>query len=378
MWKNAGQILVSSGISLLVWMSHGSFCCTSDAFSLPLSSSSQLKTVRPIRMIDSRLYASMNNNDDEEEVMSLSNNRNVIGGLASVGLLETMYLTYEKYYSGADSLAFCSSTATSASSCMSVLDSSYAMIGTTDIPLSAVGIMAYGLVIALVLAEKNNTSSLVLTSLVTTMATISVFLISLLITTLHQSCIYCYLSATICITMAYLTNDNNNQTTNNAKAVLPSIVTGTALSVLLFLSSTSDVSTSQQQAQLVASSTTGVVTSSVLVADNNTPKQKLFSPPPVTTTSSKEAMTVAQELKNAGAKLYGAYWCSHCYDQKQSLGQPAVSYIQYIECSKDGINSQTPLCKSNDIPGYPTWEINGQFYPGEQSLEELNEILQKK
>lgn len=372
MWNN-GRVLLSTGISLLVWMNNNG--CTSDAFSLPTSLSSSRSAMPSFRtMADTRLRASVNNDEEEDDSLSLSN-KNIIGGLASVGLLETMYLTYEKYYSGneGNALAFCSSSSTGASSCMSVLDSSYAMIGTTGIPLSAVGVAAYGLVVALAFAG-NASTSLLLTSLITTMATVSVFLISLLVTTLHQSCIYCYLSATICLSMAYLTIFNKNNNNQKNAAVLPSILTGTAVSFLLFASS-SDVS---QQAQLVASSTTGVVTSSVIVADDNNAQKKLYSPPPVTTTSSKEAMDVAQQLKNAGAKLYGAYWCSHCYDQKQSLGQPAVSYIQYIECSKDGINSQTPICKSNDIPGYPTWEINGQFYPGEQSLEELNEILHKK
>jgi hypothetical protein len=26
------------------------------------------------------------------------------------------------------------------------------------------------------------------------------------------------------------------------------------------------------------------------------------------------------------------------------------------------------------VPGYPTWEINGELYPGEKSIEELEEI----
>ena len=78
--------------------------------------------------------------------------------------------------------------------------------------------------------------------------------------------------------------------------------------------------------------------------------------------------------------MYGAFWCSHCYDQKQALGKQvfAEKYVQYIECSKDGLNSQTKLCKSKEVPGYPTWEINGEFFPGEQDFEELEQIVKEQ
>lgn len=55
--------------------------------------------------------------------------------------------------------------------------------------------------------------------------------------------------------------------------------------------------------------------------------------------------------------MYGAYWCSHCYEQKQKLGKEAMKYVTYVECAKDGLNSQTKTCKANDIPGYPTWKV---------------------
>ena len=45
--------------------------------------------------------------------------------------------------------------------------------------------------------------------------------------------------------------------------------------------------------------------------------------------------------------------------------------IRYIECSRT--NSQTSLCKDKNIPGYPTWEINGKLFPGEQEIDELQD-----
>jgi hypothetical protein len=83
-------------------------------------------------------------------------------------------------------------------------------------------------------------------------------------------------------------------------------------------------------------------------------------------------------LKQLDAKMYGAFWCSHCYEQKQTFGKEAMQQIPYIECAKDGLNSQTALCKEHKVPGYPTWEIGGQLYPGEQEIEELQEIVQQQ
>ena len=59
------------------------------------------------------------------------------------------------------------------------------------------------------------------------------------------------------------------------------------------------------------------------------------------------------------------------------MGKQAMDLIPYIECSRDGVNSQTKLCKEKEIPGYPTWEIAGTLYPGEQAITELRDIVDK-
>jgi len=101
-----------------------------------------------------------------------------------------------------------------------------------------------------------------------------------------------------------------------------------------------------------------------------------YTPPQMTTTSSSNALQIAKTLKSLDSKMYGAYWCSHCYEQKQTLGKEAFQkgYITYIECDKEGYESQRSLCKERKVPGYPTWEIGGKLFPGEQSLEELGDI----
>jgi len=39
---------------------------------------------------------------------------------------------------------------------------------------------------------------------------------------------------------------------------------------------------------------------------------------------------LAQCLTSQGVKMYGAYWCPHCQDQKDDFGA-SFTYIDYIE-----------------------------------------------
>jgi len=72
--------------------------------------------------------------------------------------------------------------------------------------------------------------------------------------------------------------------------------------------------------------------------------------------------------------MYGAYWCSHCNNQKQVFGAGGARLINYVECAADGYQSQRNACQEEKISGYPTWKIGGEFYRGEKSIEELIEI----
>ena len=79
---------------------------------------------------------------------------------------------------------------------------------------------------------------------------------------------------------------------------------------------------------------------------------------------------LAEHLQRTGAKMYGAYWCPHCADQKALFGA-AVKNLPYVECDPKGENPQPDLCQAKQIEGYPTWEIAGRLYPGTRSLLEL-------
>ena len=92
---------------------------------------------------------------------------------------------------------------------------------------------------------------------------------------------------------------------------------------------------------------------------------------PVTTRSGANAIALAKHLRKIGAKVYTAYWCPHCHDQKQSFGKQAVSQIEVIECDRRGVKPQRQLCTDKKIRAYPTWEIGGKFYEGALTLKTL-------
>lgn len=71
------------------------------------------------------------------------------------------------------------------------------------------------------------------------------------------------------------------------------------------------------------------------------------------------------------AKMYGAYWCPHCQNQKKMFGD-AVQYVNYIECDDNG--SQAKVCADAGIKGYPTWVFkSGEQVAGEVSVVDLSE-----
>jgi hypothetical protein len=98
------------------------------------------------------------------------------------------------------------------------------------------------------------------------------------------------------------------------------------------------------------------------------------APPEITEQSDSRSVRIARKLKQRDTKMYGAYWCNHCYDQKQKLGKKAFSKITYIECDRGGVDTQAKLCRQKRIPGYPTWEIDGELYPGELQMDDLETL----
>ncbi|MFA4845305.1 MAG: hypothetical protein WC654_01975 [Patescibacteria group bacterium] len=80
----------------------------------------------------------------------------------------------------------------------------------------------------------------------------------------------------------------------------------------------------------------------------------------------------AQCLSDDGVKMYGAWWCPHCENQKDLFGN-SFSAVTYIECSNAN-KSMNQICKDAGIEGYPTWEFaDASRLGGEQSLATLAE-----
>ncbi len=81
-------------------------------------------------------------------------------------------------------------------------------------------------------------------------------------------------------------------------------------------------------------------------------------------------------LASKQVKMYGAYWCPHCSDQKKEFGD-AFKYVSYVECAVPGKppSEQTPACREAQIRKYPTW-----IFPDGNRLEQvlpLDQLSQK-
>mmetsp|Transcript_2821 Transcript_2821/g.3267 ORF Transcript_2821/g.3267 Transcript_2821/m.3267 type:complete len:522 (+) Transcript_2821:142-1707(+) len=400
-----------------------------------------------------------NENEDDKVVWSPTLRR-IMVGIASLGAIETGYLTYAKLLilgpsasasgsgGSSSSLLFCGSSEAAYSSCDQVLNGPYSNIPFFDnVPLSSLGFVAYLLVGVLALNpllvfENNDTDNntaaavtddddddddtlnrIVLTTITTTMGTFSILLMILLFYVLHQECPYCIFSAGCSILLANIAlfggclptapsttkvvveGENVTKITkveettvknNGTRTVAVGFASAIVGAVLLFSSGSINTINKYNSGGSGNGATTllaSISGSSNTGGGDDSTNPKLFSPPKITSNSSQRALELAKTLKGMDAKMYGAYWCSHCYDQKQTLGKQVFDSgtstkfttkstttnlysLEYVECAKDGYNSQTKLCKSKEIQGYPTWEIQGKLYPGEQELDEL-EILVK-
>jgi uncharacterized membrane protein/glutaredoxin len=85
---------------------------------------------------------------------------------------------------------------------------------------------------------------------------------------------------------------------------------------------------------------------------------------------------LAEHLAKTDAKFYGASWCPHCREQKESFGASAHR-VPYIECSPGGPKGPSArACVEAGIKTYPTWIIDGQRHVGTQTLENLAQYSQ--
>ncbi len=320
--------------------------------------------------------------------------RKIIGGVASLGALETGYLTYAKLVAPNSATLFCGSSQSAVTSCDQVLNGPYSNVPFFDnVPLAALGFLAYSSVVGLALfplmskIEDDTQNRILLTALTTTMATFSIFLMTLLYGVLQASCPYCVFSAADSFMLANLAliggclpegtiEGSEERDTTGGKTVAVGFLGAFLGAVLVFGNGSIDTINS------ASGGSSSTLLATTISGGNKQPQEGLlYAPPEITTESSARALSVARSLRDLDAKMYGAHWCSHCYDQKQTLGKQVFDkskgepLVEYVECSKDGINSKSKVCKAKEVPGYPTWEIRGNLYPGEQSIDELEDLI---
>lgn len=82
--------------------------------------------------------------------------------------------------------------------------------------------------------------------------------------------------------------------------------------------------------------------------------------------NSKE-IELANCLREKGTVLYITENCVECYNQEQLLGERAISLLERQECTDT-------TCLG--IRHFPAWEIEGKFYYGNKTLQELQTIAQ--
>jgi hypothetical protein len=83
----------------------------------------------------------------------------------------------------------------------------------------------------------------------------------------------------------------------------------------------------------------------------------------------------ARCLASRGVKMYGAWWCPHCQDQKERFSK-SFKYVPYVECGILGdVHGQSQACKDENVHHYPTWQFppTGERVERVFSLEELSD-----
>ena len=81
----------------------------------------------------------------------------------------------------------------------------------------------------------------------------------------------------------------------------------------------------------------------------------------------------ARCLTTKQAKMYGAYWCPHCEDQKEKFGS-SFQYAPYVECGIKGSQAIASVCTEAGIKRFPTWIFaDGTRVEGAHELDFLGE-----
>jgi uncharacterized membrane protein len=294
--------------------------------------------------------------------------RPIIAGVAGIGFLNTAYLTYMKLYGVG--------TVCPTGSCK-VLASPYAMF--FGQPLSLFGMLAYlgmiGLAVAPLLINEENNRNLkrnledktwmALFWGATGMALFSGWLMYIMFSQfvavmgLEGLCPFCLASA-IMATLMFVVTLMGREWEDKGQLAFQGVIVG-MLTLVIAFSGTAGIS----QSSSVDGSISNKAGNTFFIVDS---------------TSGDSEIQLARHLKSKGAKMYGAYWCPHCCEQKQLFGKEAMKEFDYVECAEDGKNGDPKACSAirSEVEkqtgqnfGFPTWQVDGKFYSGRQVLAEL-------
>ena len=279
--------------------------------------------------------------------------------LATIGVIDTGSITFNRW--GWIGKLSCPG---GAEGCDQVLNSPWGTIlfnNGWSIPLSLLGLISYLAVLVMAILplltglSKNKTDLSRITwwgLFLTTcgMAIFSLILIGLMIFKIQAFCFFCFLSAFISIALLVLTVVGGGW--DDPREL---IFRGVLLSLAFLLGGLIWASSGDPEQSKAIENIGGIS-------------------PPVEARSTQAEISLAKHLQSIGVVMYSAYWCPHCHDQKEMFGKEAASELVIIECAEDGQNNQRELCERKGITGYPSWEINGEFKSGIQSLQELADL----
>lgn len=288
--------------------------------------------------------------------------RLLIGSIAILGALNTAYLTWVKLSHN----GVCGTEG-----CEIVLTSPYANVG--DFPLTGLGLMSYLAVAALAFAptlidpktnksgynQLNNLTWLGLLLAGVGMTVFSGYLMWLLAFVIKAVCPFCIASAIFSVAILVLTLVGRDWD-DLGQVIFSVIAAGLAALVvsLVFY--------------------TGATSSEInSLSPTTSPQQGVGWE--IKSTSGAAEIQLAEHLTQVGAKMYGAYWCPHCHEQKQLFGKQAWEKVTYVECAADAIkNPQPEVCTQAGIKGFPTWSIDGKLDAGMKKLAKLAELTRYK
>lgn len=81
----------------------------------------------------------------------------------------------------------------------------------------------------------------------------------------------------------------------------------------------------------------------------------------------------AKCVSSKGVRMYGAWWCPHCAEQKEAFGY-AFQYVKYVECSPEGKRDINEVCKQAGIKHFPTWQFaDGSRTEGELPITDISQ-----